>query len=75
MYWSGALMAMGCTAVYDKADLKRLGGVESLADTSFALSSEHLLLIRAGLLDQVVYLDEPFVGKVSYPRRLMGMLS
>ena len=61
LYWSGALKAMGCTAVYDKAWLKRLGGVESLADTSFALYSEHLLLIRAGLLDQVVYLDQPLV--------------
>jgi len=61
MYWSGELKAMGCTAVYDKAYLKRLGGVESLADTSFALYSEHLLLVRAGLLDQVVYIDEPLV--------------
>ena len=61
MYWSGRLKAMGCTAVYDKAYLKRLGGVESLAETSFALYSEHLLLIRAGLLDQVVYIDEPLV--------------
>ena len=61
MYWSGRLKAMGCTAVYDKAYLKRLGGVESLAKTSFALYSEHLLLVRAGLLDQVVYIDEPLV--------------
>ena len=61
MYWSGRLKAMGCTAVYDKAYLKRLGGVESLAETSFALYSEHLLLIRAGLLDKVIYLNEPLV--------------
>ena len=52
---------MGCTAVYDTAYLKRLGGVESLAETSFALYSEHLLLIRNGLLDQVVYINEPLV--------------
>ena len=61
MYWSGRLKAMGCTAVYDTAYLKRLGGVESLSETSFALYSEHLLLIRNGLLDQVVYIDEPLV--------------
>ena len=36
MYWSGRLNAMGCSGVYNKAHLKRIGGVESLADTSFA---------------------------------------
>lgn len=60
-YWSGELKAMGCTAVYDPAHLKQLGGVESLAETSFALYSEHLLLVRAGLLNQVVHIDEPLV--------------
>ena len=39
----------------------RLRGVESLAETSFALYSEHLLLVRAGLLGQVAYIDEPLV--------------
>jgi len=47
--------------VYDQTYLKRLGGVESLAETTFALYSEHLLLVRAGLLDQVIYIDEPLV--------------
>jgi glycosyltransferase involved in cell wall biosynthesis len=60
-YWSGKLKAMGCSGVYDKKHLKRIGGVESLADTSFALYSEHLLLVRAGLLEQVAYIDEPLV--------------
>jgi len=61
MYWSGELKAMGCTAVYDKACLKQIGGVERLAETSYALYSEYLLLVRAGLLDKVVYIDEPLV--------------
>jgi hypothetical protein len=61
MYWSGELKAMGCTAVYDKAYLKRLGGVESLSETTFALYSEHLLLVQAGLLDKVVHIDRPLV--------------
>ena len=61
MYWSGRLKAMGCTCVYDRKLLKHMGGVESLADTSFALYSEHLLLVRAGLLEKVAYIDEPLV--------------
>ena len=60
-YWSGKLKAMGCSGVYNKEHLKRIGGVESLADTSFAVYSEHLLLVRAGLLEQVVYIDKPLV--------------
>ncbi len=61
MYWSGRLKAMGCTCVYDRKLLKHMGGVESLADTSFALYSEYLLLVRAGLLKRVAYIDEPLV--------------
>jgi len=60
-YWSGKLAAMGCSGVYSKEHLKRIGGVESLADTSFALYSEHLLLVRAGLLEKLVYIDTPLV--------------
>ena len=60
-YWSGKLKAMVCSGVYNKEHLKRIGAVESLADTSFALYSEHLLLVRAGLLEQVAYIDEPLV--------------
>jgi hypothetical protein len=61
MYWSGKIKALGCTGVYDREYLTRLGGVESLSDTTFALYSEHLLLIQAGLLDRVAYVDEPLV--------------
>ena len=60
-YWSGKLKAMGCSGVYSREHLKQIGGVESLADTPFALYSEHLLLVRAGLLEQVAYIDEPLV--------------
>ena len=42
-YWSGNLKAMGCTGVYDKEYLKRIGGVECLTGTSTPLYSEHLL--------------------------------
>jgi glycosyltransferase involved in cell wall biosynthesis len=61
MYWSGKLKAMGCTGVYKKEYLKRIGGVECLTDTSTPLYSEHLLLVRAGLLKHVAHIDEPLV--------------
>ena len=60
-YWSGKLKAMGCTGVYDKEYLKRIGGVECLTDTSTPLYSEHLLLVRAGLLPYVAHIDEPLI--------------
>jgi glycosyltransferase involved in cell wall biosynthesis len=60
-YWSGMLKAMGCTGVYDKTYLKRIGGVECLADTTTPLYSEHLLLVQAGLLKDVVHIDEPLI--------------
>ena len=52
---------MGCTGVYDKEYLKQIGGVECLTDTSTPLYSEHLLLVRAGLLEHVAHIDEPLV--------------
>lgn len=61
MYWSGKLKAMGCTGVYNKEYLKRIGGVECLTDTSTPLYSEHLLLVRAGLLKHVAHIDQPLV--------------
>jgi glycosyltransferase involved in cell wall biosynthesis len=61
MYWSEKLKAMGCTGVYDKKYLKRIGGVECLTNTSTPLYSEHLLLVRAGLLQYVAHIDEPLV--------------
>jgi glycosyltransferase involved in cell wall biosynthesis len=61
MYWAGKLKAMGCTGVYDKKYLKQIGGVECLTDTSTPLYSEHLLLVRAGLLEHVAHIAEPLV--------------
>jgi glycosyltransferase involved in cell wall biosynthesis len=61
LYWSGKLKAMGCTGVYEKRHLKHIGGVECLADTHRPLYSEHLLLVRAGLLEQVAYIDEALI--------------
>ena len=61
MYWAGKLKATGCTAVYEKECLKRLGGIECLADSPTPLYSEHLLLVRAGLLERVAHVDAPLL--------------
>jgi glycosyltransferase involved in cell wall biosynthesis len=61
MYWSGKLKAMGCTGVYDKEYLKKMGGVECLSDSSHPLYSEHLLLVRAGLEEKIVHIDQPLI--------------
>lgn len=61
MYWAGKLKAMGCTGVYDKEYLKQIGGVQCLTDTSTPLYSEHLLLVRAGLLEHVAHINEPLI--------------
>ena len=61
MYWAGKLKAMGCTGVYDKNYLKQIGGVECLTNTSTPLYSEHLLLVRAGLLQHVAHIAEPLL--------------
>ena len=61
MYWAGELKATGCTAVYEKECLKRLGGIECLADSPTPLYSEHLLLVRAGLLERVAHVDAPLL--------------
>jgi len=61
MYLAGKLKAMGCTGVYDKEFLKQIGGVVCLTDTTIPLYSEHLLLVRAGLLEYVAHIGEPLV--------------
>jgi len=60
-YWSGELKAMGCTGVYEKDCLKRIGGVQCFADTHHPLYSEHFLLIQVGLQKQVIHIDKPLV--------------
>jgi glycosyltransferase involved in cell wall biosynthesis len=60
-YWAGELKAMGCTAVYDQEYLTQIGGVECLTDSSTPLYSEHLLLVRAGLLERVAHIEEPLI--------------
>jgi glycosyltransferase involved in cell wall biosynthesis len=60
-YLSGQIKAMGCAGVFPREYLVGLGGVECLAQTNRPLYSEHLLLLLAGLQDQVMHIDTPLV--------------
>lgn len=61
-YLKGTIRALGCTGVYDRRYLQQLGGVRQLSATHYAVYSEHLLLIQAGLLKRVGYIPENLVG-------------
>lgn len=61
LYLSGKLKAMGTCGFYDAEYLRAAGGVEKLGEGPFALYSEYLLLMRAGLLEKVAFVDAPLV--------------
>ncbi|MBA4385639.1 MAG: hypothetical protein C0410_12950 [Anaerolinea sp.] len=62
LYLSGKLKALGLCGAFDIEYLRRTGGVEQLCESHYALYSEHLLLVRAGLLEKVAYIDTPLVN-------------
>ncbi len=61
-YLSGSLKTMGCCCCYDLGYLKSIGGVRRLTSGPVALHSEYLLVIQAGLLPSVAYVDSPLVS-------------
>lgn len=61
MYFTSKLKAMGCCGVYEGGYLRRIGGVERLGSGPYALYSEYLLLVRAGLLDKLAHIDAPLI--------------
>lgn len=60
-YFQGRCKTMACTALYDVAYLRKIGGMPLLCKAPNALYGEYLLLMQAGLLAHVGYLDEPLV--------------
>ena len=61
MCLKGKLKTIGCYGVFDTRHIRSIGGIERLSDSPFALYSEYLLLVRAGLLRYVVYVNIPLV--------------
>ena len=60
-YLSGKLLAIGCTGVYSREYLTQVGGIELLGDFHRPLYTEYLYLIRAGLEERVVHIDQPLI--------------
>jgi hypothetical protein len=61
MYLGGKIRAIGTCGMFEAKYIRDIGGVEKLGKGPFALYSEYLLLMKAGLLHQVVYIDSPLV--------------
>jgi len=61
-YLSGSLKALGCCGFYNTDYLKSIGGAKRLTNGLIALHSEYLLLIGAGMLSKVAYINAPLVS-------------
>jgi len=61
-YLSGGLKALGCCGFYNIDYLKNIGGAKRLTNGPMALHSEYLLLIGAGMLSKVAYINAPLVS-------------
>ena len=60
-YLDGEFRAIGTCGFFETRYLRESGGAEKLGSGPFALYSEYLLLLRAGLLPRVVHIDRPLV--------------
>lgn len=55
------LKMVGCCGVFETESLRRIGGVEDLCGFSIGVHSEHLLMVKTGLLEKVGYVNVPLV--------------
>jgi glycosyltransferase involved in cell wall biosynthesis len=60
LYLRRRLRAVGCYGVFEREYLSQVGGMEPLG-TGFSPYSDNLLAIRAGLLENVAYVNAPLV--------------
>ena len=61
LYWSGSLNAIGTMGTFDREYLAQSGGLEDLSGGKIALHTEYLHLVKMGLLEKVVYVNQPLV--------------
>jgi hypothetical protein len=61
-YLKGQIKALGCCGFYDIEYIKSVGSVPRLTNNHMALHSEYLMLIKAGLLSEVIYINLPLVS-------------
>ncbi len=60
-YLSGGLRAIGVGGFFDTAVLRTMGGLEGVASGKIALCAEYLLIIKAGALPRIAYVDSPLL--------------
>jgi glycosyltransferase involved in cell wall biosynthesis len=60
-YLRRRLMVVGNYGFFETGHLKRMGGVEQVADGPIAAQSEYVLVLRTGLLPSVAYTSAPLV--------------
>lgn len=60
-YLAQELKAIGVMGFFDRAYLERTGGLEDISADGQGLYCEYMLIIRAGLLDRIAYIDVPLV--------------
>lgn len=60
-YLAGSIRTIGAYGVFDAERLRRMGGMDRLSDAPVGLYGEYALLLRAGLLPSVVYIDRPLI--------------
>lgn len=61
-YLKGQIKALGCCGFYDIEYVKSVGSVPRLTNNHMALHSEYLMLIKSGLLREVIYINVPLVS-------------
>jgi glycosyltransferase involved in cell wall biosynthesis len=60
-YWSNELQAIGTMGMFAKDYLEGTGGLEDVSGGKIALHTEYLHLVKLGLLEKIIYIDEPLV--------------
>lgn len=61
LYLSRRINTIGCYAMFDASYLRSIGGMEHLSTGYFSPYSDNLLAIRAGMLESVIFVDDPLV--------------
>lgn len=59
-YLEHSVRVIGCYGVFDSQYLRKTGGIEQLGN-GFSPYSDNLLVIKAGLLEKVVYINAPLI--------------
>jgi glycosyltransferase involved in cell wall biosynthesis len=55
------LKTIGCYGVFDIKYLRNIGGMEHIGNGNFSPYADNLLVIKASLLDSIVYINNPLV--------------